>query len=175
MVILLFIQIETPQHVNFVYLVPHGITRWRVPVEVDVSGSGGFGVRVSWGRKVTSRRRRFLVYEALLLHLGNLWRFRNCRKWKGLENETFTRYQALFFFMNDPFCHLIKSETPETFQSPFTFSLVPMSLRQMTVCPLGLTSIGDIDEGGLPLSNRGVATWVKQFQLEGLRLDWAGM
>ncbi len=40
---------------------------------------------------------------------------------------------------------------------------------------LYLTFISDIDKGGLPLSDRSVATWVKQLQLEGLRLDGAGM
>lgn len=43
----------------------------------------------------------------------------------------------------------------------------------MTVSPSCLTSICDIDNGGLSLSNRSIATWVKQLQLEGLWLDWA--
>ena len=137
MVILLFSQIEAPQRIHFVYLVPHGITRWRVPVEVDASGSSGFGLRVSWGRKVATGRRRFPVYEAHFLHLGNLWRFRNCRKWKRLENETFTRYHALCFFSF--FLGMIPSvvisnlELQKRIKCHFTFTLVLMSLRQMTV------------------------------------------
>lgn len=93
---------EASQHVDLKYLVPHGVTRRWVPVEADASGSGCFGLRVSWGGKVTTRGGGFLVYVALLLHHGNIWRFGSCGKWR-LEDET-NIYQIQYpcFRMNLP-------------------------------------------------------------------------
>lgn len=74
------IQTGARQHVDMVYLVPHRVTRWWVPVEADASGSSCFGLRVWWGAKETTDCRGFRVGVALLLQLGNLWRLGNCRR-----------------------------------------------------------------------------------------------
>ncbi len=65
-------QVEASQHVELMYLVPHGVTTRRVPVEADAFGSSCFGFRVCWSEKATARGGGFLAYIAhLQWHLVN--------------------------------------------------------------------------------------------------------
>lgn len=47
--------VSRPYQRYFAYLVPHGVTRWRFPVEADASGSSCYSLRVFWGEEVTTR------------------------------------------------------------------------------------------------------------------------
>lgn len=58
------------------HLVAEGIARWRVPVEVDISGSCCLGSRVPRREQTAARGGAHLVNEAHLLHWAHLWSYR---------------------------------------------------------------------------------------------------